>query len=57
MAEEAPVEFRVDEFKGQASNWNKHRQPPGVSVEQVNCGSPKAGELAVREGFRPVTFD
>jgi len=57
MAEEAPTAVEITTFKGMTSNANKHRLEPGVSVEQVNCNSQKAGELTVREGFRPVTFD
>ena len=57
MADETSAVVKIREFVGLATNANPHRLPPGATVKQVNCHSPRVGEMAGREGMREVTFD
>ncbi len=47
----------IDDFAGMATNLDTHERPPGVSVEQVNVTGIQPGQLTVRGGMKPITWD
>ena len=48
---------QIDDFPGLVTNTDPHDLPPGAAVEQVNCHTPRLGELRPRLGSKPVKFD
>ena len=53
----APVEVKIEEFQGMATNADPTDLPPGLAAEQVNIGGIERGILTLRRGLRPLTFD
>jgi hypothetical protein len=53
----ADVEVKIEDFQGMATNADPTDLPPGLSAEQVNVNGLKRGELSLRRGLRPLTFD
>lgn len=49
--------LEVRDWPGLATNADAHDITPGASVEQVNCAAIRQGELEVRQGYVPVTFE
>ncbi len=47
----------ITDFPGLADNVDPRDLPPGAAEEQVNATAVVAGELAVRLGYRLVTFE
>lgn len=44
-------------FQGQHSATDPHDLEPGQAEVQVNCWSPRTGELVVRGGMRKMESD
>lgn len=57
MADEAQARFDIPAFRGMATNADPQDIEPGQSKYQLNCHSIRQGELEVRKGLRPITFD
>ena len=47
----------ISDFPGLTSNFDPRDLPPGAAQEQINATSETVGELRVRLGMRPVTFE
>jgi len=47
----------IREFLGLVTNRDPHDVKPGEAVHQLNCGMGPRGELRVRMGAKPVSFD
>lgn len=57
MAYAAPVEVKIEDFQGMATNVDPTDLPPGLAAEQVNMTGVERGILTLRRGFRPLSFD
>lgn len=47
----------INDFPGQVTNADPRDLPAGAAEEQTNAVSDTIGELRVRLGMRPVTFE
>lgn len=56
--EQKPKAIRQNnDFRGQVSNMDPTDVPAGGAIKQVNVTCQIPGELAVRGGYRKVTFE
>lgn len=57
MSEPARQSVEMRDFPGLVNTADVRDLPPGTAVVQVNCVSIILGELRVRAGWKPVTFE
>ena len=57
MAAKPRAQHLIADFPGLQENVDPIDQPQGASEAQVNACSIRIGELTIRHGLRPVTFE
>lgn len=57
MAKPAKESVAIRDFPGLATKPDPDDLPPGGAVIQINCMSNRPGQLRVRPGYQPLTFE
>jgi len=57
MSDKPKVQYRADDFPGVNLGYDQHDLDPGTAQDQVNAMSNIDGQLQVRWGTMPVSFD
>lgn len=57
MAGPPKTTVQIVDFPGLVLNSDPRDTPPGAAQVQTNVASVALGELQVRRGYRPVSFD
>ena len=49
--------LEIESFQGMHSATDPHDLAPGQAQVQINCWSPRLGELVTRPGLREMEYD